>query len=278
MTSAGVPLDYIREQILAISLQEPLVRENEPDAVHHMRVGTRRLRSVLATYRTLLGNDDDVAHLRAELKWLAGVLGRARDTQVMHQRLRELINREAAELLMGPVGRSVDVELTAEYQSAHGQAVEALDTPRYFKLLRALDEFSAGSTALAPGSAGRLVRKERKRLRKAVLRWKDASDEQRTDELLHVVRKQAKRLRYAAEAAEGRKAARLARPAHKLQRILGHHQDSVMARGLLRRLGAEAHLNGENGFSFGRLHGLEQCRAAVAERKFAQAWKKFQRR
>lgn len=276
MTSAGVPLDYLREQILAITLQEPRVREDEPDAVHQMRVGTRRLRSVLATYRTLLGNDDAVTHLRAELKWLASVLGAARDAQVMHQRLRELISREPVELLMGSVGRIIDVELATEYQAAHGQAVEALDTPKYFALLRSLDEFSIGSTGLAPGSAGPLVRKERKRLRKAVLRWEDATDKQGGDELLHDVRKRAKRLRYAAEAADSREATRFARSAHKLQRILGHHQDSVMARGLLRRLGAEAHLNGDNGFSFGRLHGLEQCRAADAERKFARAWKKFE--
>lgn len=52
-------------------------------------------------------------------------------------------------------------------------------------------------------------------------------------------------------------------------------EDSILTRELLRRLGAASFLNGENGFSYGRLHALEQCAALAAEARFHRAWKKF---
>ncbi|KQN86585.1 CYTH domain-containing protein [Arthrobacter sp. Leaf69] len=44
---------------------------------------------------------------------------------------------------------------------------------------------------------------------------------------------------------------------------------------VLRRLGAEAFVLGENGFSYGRLHALEQSAALEAEARFHREWKKF---
>ena len=80
------------------------------------------------------------------------------------------------------------------------------------------------------------------------------------DARLHEVRKAAKRARYAAEAAEpvlGPRARRMARRAEALQELLGEHQDSVTARSLLRQLGVQAHLAGENGYTYGMLCGME---------------------
>jgi hypothetical protein len=39
-----------------------------------------------------------------------------------------------------------------------------------------------------------------------------------------------------------------------------------------------AHLSGENAFTFGRLHALEQWRADRAEADFAVAWRRLSRR
>ena len=58
-----------------------------------------------------------------------------------------------------------------------------------------------------------------------------------------------------------------------LQKTLGVRQDSVVARQALREYGVSAHLAGENAFTFGRLHALEQARADRAERAFRKAWK-----
>jgi CHAD domain-containing protein len=79
-----------------------------------------------------------------------------------------------------------------------------------------------------------------------------------------------KRLRYAAEAAEpamGKPARRLRKRLKPVQNLLGERQDSVVARPVLREFGAQAHLDGGNGFTFGLLHGTEAGRADRAEQR-----------
>lgn len=281
--AADVVLAYLHQQVSQLKLQDPQVRHNVPDALHQMRVATRRMRSSLATYRKLL--DTDTANqLRDELKWLAGVLGAARDAEVMHDRLRGLVSREPAELVMGPVERRIDLELEADYNTAHANVLEVLDQQRYFRLLDALDSLLAepplADLASKPAHkvVPKLVKHDMKRLRKAVKATNNLTDPGNEDPALHETRKCAKRLRYAAEAAEpvgGKRAERLAEAAHGVQKVLGDHQDSVVDRGLLQRLGGNAFLAGENGFSFGRLHGLEQAAAARSEAKFRRKWDKF---
>ena len=56
-----------------------------------------------------------------------------------------------------------------------------------------------------------------------------------------------------------------------LQEVLGEHQDRVVTQEVLRHLGVQAYLAGENGFTFGRLHALEGARAEQAEAAYADA-------
>ena len=225
-----------------------------------------------------------VSHLRGELKWLAGVLGPARDAQVMHQRLNDLVAAEPTELIIGPVSQRIDKQLGADFDAANRKALDALNDERYFHLLDALDALLAAPplTGLASEPAHKivpdLIRKDWKRLRKAVRTATTTTDGAAGDTALHEVRKSAKRLRYAAELAIPflqKRAVRLARSTQGPQSTLGNHQDTVVARDLLHRLGVEAHLRGENGFSYGRLHALEQFGAADSEARFLRAWKDF---
>jgi CHAD domain-containing protein len=57
-----------------------------------------------------------------------------------------------------------------------------------------------------------------------------------------------------------------------IQEIVGTHQDSVVIRDQLRQLAVTAHLDGENAFTYGLLHGLEHCRAADTRRQYHDAW------
>ena len=140
--ASDVLLAYLREQVHVLKTQDPLVRQDAADSVHGMRVATRRLRSALATHRQLL-DADPVSFLRDELKWLAGVLGAARDAEVMRGRLTDMIAREPEDLVMGPVLRRVGLDLGASYGTAHAALLEALDEERYFLLLDALDALLA---------------------------------------------------------------------------------------------------------------------------------------
>ena len=282
--AAGVLLAYLKDQVQAMRDEDPRVRLDARDAVHKMRVATRRMRSALATYRKLQEDADTVKFLRDELKWLAGVLGQARDAEVMHERLKDMVAQEPVELVMGPVTRRIDIELGADYQRAHAKVLEALDDQRYFHLIDALESMLA-APPLAPLASKpankvipKLIKRDIKRLRAAVQDAEHHPAGRSDHPALHEARKDGKRLRYAAEAAapvNPHRAARLADAAHGVQKILGDHQDSVVTRELLRRLGAEAFLQGENGFSYGRLHALEQSVALDAEARFHRVWKKF---
>lgn len=282
--AGNVLLGYVREQVKVLAVQDPLVRRDEPDAVHQMRVACRRLRSVLTTYRSLV-DAADAGHLRAELQWLAEALGAARDVQVIHRRIRGQIFNEPPELVLGPVAQRIDEQLEADFRAARFVGLETLDSARYFRLLDALDALLATTPvtdrALRPAHRviPGLIRREVKRLRKTVRVARTTT--RRTgdrDLALHDVRKSAKRLRYAAETAlpvYPKAAHRLMDATQVLQTVLGEYQDSVVARGLLLRLSAAAYLQGETSFTYGRLHALEQIRATAADEMFFLAWNTF---
>ncbi|MBP1134823.1 CHAD domain-containing protein [Arthrobacter sp. PvP023] len=301
-TTAGEVLThYLAQQLAGLREQEPLVRQDLPDSVHQMRMSARRLRSLLATGKKFFDDGAAVPEVREELKWLSGVLGAARDPEVIHQRLRDLLAREPDALVFGPVARQIDEELESASAAGRAAALEALNGDRYARLIASLQEL----VTLAPltDKAGRkphkamlkLIAKDAARVRRRVHELPDvmgspAHDGPTRDAGLHEVRKAAKRLRYAAEAAgpvAGKKAAKTAKGAHELQQILGLHQDSVVARTLLADLGSRAHRNdagtgdgrpgAASSFTYGRLHAKEEALAANAEASFRKAWKKFSR-
>jgi CHAD domain-containing protein len=173
------------------------------------------------------------------------------------------------------------------YRGAHDRSVEAMTSDRYFALVDHLDALVADPpwTPVAQEAAHevlpRRMRKDWKRVRTRVAAADSAPGPEERDVRLHQVRKAAKRARYAAEALTplyGGEATRFANAAKRVQSLLGDHQDSVVAQRVLRRLGVQAHLAGENGFSFGRLHGLEQAQADRTRAEFAVAWSRASRR
>jgi CHAD domain-containing protein len=284
--AAAVVHARLREQVAVVKVQDPAVRRDEPDSVHQMRVALRRLRSALATFRPLL--DREVTDpLRDEAKWIAGLLGDARDAEVISARLGDVVGAEPAELVLGPVAARLEHQLSGTYRDSLARSVEAMDSPRYFALLDDLDRLIASPpwTDRAAEPADDVlparVRHDWKRLRRLVDEADDATEPGQRDERLHEVRKAAKRVRYAAETlvpVYGKPASRLVKATKKVQSVLGDHHDSVVAQPLLRQFGVQAHLDGENGFTYGRLHALEQARAAETERLYTKAWQKASRK
>ena len=274
-----VVLAHLAEQVGAIIQWDPKVRTDEYDAVHKMRVATRRLRSALATFRPLLDRAQ-TDPLRDELKWIATELGGARDAEVLRERLLAEIAAEPDELVLGPIASRISTELQSDHQRAHGRLVEALNSTRYFRLLDRLDAlvFDPPFTADAGGKARTVlttcVRKAYRRVSKLVQHGPPEDPAQR-DGWYHEIRKAAKRLRYAGESvapAFGQPAVVLAERGEALQEVLGEHQDSVVARSALRELGVRLHLDGDNAFTIGRLHALEQVRGMSAVGEFEGAW------
>jgi CHAD domain-containing protein len=265
-----VVLAYLRNQATAVSHYDPLVRRDEPDAVHQMRVATRRARSALQAFGTIIDRET-TRPLCAELKWLATTLGQARDTEVLQARLTADLAAIPPTLVVGPVQARITAHFTAQLTQARQTALDALDGQRYLRLLGNLDALLADPplTPLAKREAGKAlakpVRQAARRLQRALDAIPGAQDR---DTAIHEARKATKRARYAAEAAVpalGGTARRQATQAKELQQLLGDHHDSVVARAVLLELAQKARTAGEDTFTYGLMYQRQACQAAEIE-------------
>ena len=280
LTSASPAGELVRHSI-AVSVaslmrHDPGVRLGDDlEDVHRARVATRRLRSQLRTFRTLLDTEWANA-LREDLRWLGGGLGSVRDRQVMAQRVRSRTVSLAED--DAPTVADLAAELQAESEEARARLVLDMRTDRYIDLIERLVEASR-APALTPEAQQRaavvipaLARRDWKQLRKGIAGLPDQPD----DPELHRIRILAKRVRYAAEAAEpiaGKVATRSADAAAALQDVLGDHQDSVTAQQWLREAG-----KGPRAFVAGELTALERETAAHDRVAWHNVWKKLDRK
>jgi CHAD domain-containing protein len=278
----GAPAKDVIRRVLAESVahllhHDPLVRTGrDPEAVHQARVATRKLRSHLRTFGSLL-DVEWTEPLRSELGWLALSLGAVRDREVLLGRLRE---RTTA--LPGTDQRSAGALLhllEVEIDELRHRLRADIDSRRYIDLLERLvaaaHEPATLPEAEQPASTvlSALATTPWRRLRSAVGQLPETP----TDPELHRVRILAKRARYAAEAVApvaGEGAAAFARAAAKLQTVLGEHQDSVTAQAWLR----SAKVTGRRAFVAGELIALERIDAGKARSEWPKAWKSVGRK
>jgi CHAD domain-containing protein len=245
-----------------------------------MRVATRRLRSALRTYRKVVDRDA-TQPLIDELKWLAGELGVARDQEVLAERLSDAVDALPVTLVLGPVRARLRAWSVAAAAEARETVIAALDSDRYLALLASLDTLRHEPPLLKAASRApktviaKAVLKEYDRLAVRVDKALALHPGHERDLALHDARKAAKRARYAAEVAQpalGKPAKRFAKGMKAVQKVLGDHQDSVVAREALRDLAIKAHTAGESAFTWGLLHGREDGRAAARESDLPGAW------
>jgi len=258
---------------------EPHVRDDLPDAVHQLRVTCRRLRATLTTFRKDLDRSA-TEPARAELAWLGGVLGRARDLEVLGARLDRLVLAEDPRLVRGNPGPWLDDRLRAARDAAHLEVVDAMATDRYAALVAALDSWHDAppwADGRQPPGRKRLARaldRQWTRMERAGAAAASASPGDRPARL-HEVRKAAKRARYAAELLEpvlGDAARTRATAAERIQDVLGEHHDAVVAIDRLGELSDTAHAAGQDTFTFGVLCSRLEAEATGYERAFAEAW------
>ena len=261
---------------------DPLVRADAPDAVHQMRVACRRLRATLATFAKSFDHDA-VDGVRAELTWLIEVLSAPRDLEVLRARLGDLVAAQPRHLVRGRPDQWIGSQLRAAHRAAHRDAAAAMASDRYLNLVDTLRGWS-----LAPTWAKRADRPARDRLTRALDReWERLARAVATAdagsgtaphaELLHDVRKAAKRTRYAAETVQpilGKDASGLAAACSILQDALGDHHDAVVAAARLLELAASARATGRDTFTYGVLYTRIEREAEAHERDYHRAWKK----
>ncbi|APT87252.1 CYTH and CHAD domain-containing protein [Corynebacterium flavescens] len=323
---------------------DPRVRRNEWDSVHQMRVATRELRSHLQTFHGIVVGPQ-VERIESELKTLAGLLGVARDAEVVEERWQALLASEDSDTLDAPTREHIAHDMGRAYRRAHRRVITALDSDRYLDLLESLDCFladppvaehdgtaeveptevtenidgveAAEATGFPEDSAevtvleelqsaaeppaptesveevhedpahdievvlaqhlGAAYQKLVKRHKKAVSNWgnPELSLHER-ESYFHDMRKAAKKLRYAAEAAGAAttlKTKRLYKSCKKMQSVLGDFQDSVTSRDKLLELAAAARRRGEDTFGYGLLYQRERAVGLGSLQEYEKSYK-----
>ena len=263
--------------------QDLPVRLDAPDAVHKMRVATRRLRSALTTFKPLF-DADVVRPLRGELKWLAGELGAARDAEVMRDRVRTAVEAESDGRRARPGRRGRRRRSWARPTArAHDRVLAELDGERYHRLLAGLDGLVTVSAV--DRSAPRLP--AGKALPRLVARSYAGGPQPRRGRRRHsrpapsgrscctTPARPPSAARYAGESVSrvfGDDATAFAQAMEAVQEALGEHQDSVLTRERLRDLALHTSSTAA-AFLYGRLHALEEARAEQSQQHFDDAWK-----
>lgn len=166
-----------------------LLNARQPEALHQARVALRRLRSAFSIFGAVF-DDAGGAGLRGELRWLAAELGDARNLDVMLARSQP-----------GPLHD----RLAAAREAAYVRVETALASPRARALMLDMTQWIVTGPWLGPGDTAPVrdlpmrvfASAAMDRLRRRVKR--DGRGLSRADdEARHDLRKDAKKLRYAA--------------------------------------------------------------------------------
>ncbi len=194
------PIELVRETTVADAFQTIagscfrqfrlneaiLLDRRNAEALHQARVALRRLRSALSLFKPLF-REETAERLSGEFRWLAGVLGEARNLDVLL-----------------PKASALRPRLEEERTSAYDDVFEALVSYRARALMLDFNEWLhcgeylslTDEQARKPGVefACAALDKKRRKLKKQAHDLAGIDDEQR-----HDARKGAKKLRYAAE-------------------------------------------------------------------------------
>jgi inorganic triphosphatase YgiF len=262
-----------------------LAKDDDPEWIHQMRVGTRRLRSCLGLLGRLVPADR-LPPLLAEIKWLAGILGHARDWDVF---ATETVPAAAERCAADPAAVASFDRFSArvgqQREAARAAARDAIRSPRFQQLvlavgaLCALPDFgvaaSADPDAKAPLRASAFARKLLRRHHRRLVRRAEACTGGGPGER-HALRIAAKKLRYAAEffapLRDGNRARGYVHALAALQDVLGRGNDAVTAA----RLASEIAASGDDRAA-AALDEWLAATAAAREPEFVHAWKRFAR-
>jgi len=258
--------------------------DDDPEWIHQMRIGTRRLRACLSLLRDIVP-EATLAPIVTEVRWLAQTLGTARDLDVL-----------AAETLPG-LARAL--RSTGEAQGAQGlpslrarvarrrsdarTAVRvAVRSRRYVDLVLAVGALAARPhfgvdagtpAARALGMRARVFARPLLAHRQRVLLRRGAGLPAAAPPARHAARLAAKRLRYATEFFAplfARKRTRAYQAAlERLQDVLGVLNDATVAADLA------AALVGAAAPATATLRGWSAAQAAMRSDELAAAWHHF---
>ncbi|MYM24805.1 CHAD domain-containing protein [Duganella sp. FT135W] len=217
----GNCLEHIQRNEVAV------VEGHDPETLHQMRIGVRRLRSALKLFAPIAPCPPA---LQEDINWLGAELGAARDWDV---------------LLSSTLARvdSAHMELQAlALQAAHAkrrEAAQALLSPRYTRLMLTLGSWMLQTAPLLNGAAAQFSRQHLQHLHKSLVKRANRMHEDDPSSA-HRTRIAAKRARYALEFFHSlyreKGTHKYLKTLAATQEELGKHNDLVVADRLLQEL------------------------------------------
>jgi CHAD domain-containing protein len=217
----------------ALMHEAPAAEAGEVEAIHQLRVATRRIRAVIELFAAVL-HGTRMRLWRRDLAWIAAQAGVVRECDVMPVVIRDRAAKIGPEFgaALGPIYDSLTARRSAELAKLR----QALNSQRFVVLVdrlgKPLFRKVAPDAQLGPAVAGLLRPVVRTAIRAGANLGDDPADDQ-----LHRLRVRIKRLRYSLEmlAALGGKRLRktLAR-LKDLQELLGECNDVAVTIAYLR--------------------------------------------
>ena len=272
----------VAEQVDELLVWDRAVRADAWDSVHQMRVVTRKIRSLLRASEESFGIADD-AWVLDELRLLAGILGVARDAEVLAERYERALDELPDELVRGPVRERLVDGAKHRYQaglrrSLDGDALRALlpvaRRARGVGRRRARDAACRARKPRPSPSTRRSRRSARPSRRPGPPRQTPRCPLSTATRRCTGSASGAKQLRYTAAALGVDK---VADSAKTIQSLLGDHQDSVVSRTHLSQEATAAHGAGEDTFTYGVLFEQEADLARRSEEQLDDALKQLKK-
>ena len=272
------PTEHIRArlqfQIKQMLIHDPGTRwGRDNEALHQMRVATRRMRAIFRAVNTFL-EPEWTKTIRQEIGWIGSLLGEVRDWDVLLESLRkegaDLHSKEERSFLL------IKNAFQDERSRARGRLLEGLVSDRYLALLNTLEDSLAQLPFLSEHpTMVDLARKAFTKLEKCV----ESTQGGFPKEELHHIRILVKRARYITEVAEpflGKQAKRFLQQSKSFQEALGQHQDALVVE---HQLLSHQALTRSPGVAFVRGILVERFRnrQKVTRQSLPQLWEKLQK-
>jgi triphosphatase len=265
------------DQVLAN--ERCLLATHDPEAIHQMRVALRRLRSALKVFAALVAGPQ-LAEAKAEIRWLLGHLGPARDADVF---LAEIIDPVLAANPDHPGLASLHAAWRARRDTEFAQAVDAVAGRRFTALMLALGAWvEAGdwhhcAGALPAQPVGVFARKVLAKHDRKLMKAGGKRLDRLPPEALHAVRILGKQMRYAGEFFVSLKAKHNSKAflgaLAELQDVLGKINDIAVA---IPRLAASAHRD-DHAWAAGLVAGWHDHRRPALVAKADHAWRRLRK-
>ncbi len=240
-----------------------------PEVIHQLRVGLRRLRSLITSFKLVVG-DARLPAIKAELKWLTGELDAARNLDVL---LRgdyraAVVEKEDAEGLKG-----LGARLRGARRMAYVRAAAAVESERFRRLLLDLLVWiETGPWTVADATAAARERPIRRfateelqaRCHKIARRGRRLRELEPAER--HKLRIEAKKLRYAADAFAGlfdrpKRARAFIGALKQVQDTLGELNDIAVGERLAHEAAASpGRAETDSAFVAGRITGSQKAR------------------